>query len=171
MTSSRVLRVADIPSEPTVIFRDSSFFSAGESNAGNRLLPGLTEVLAQSQAQNSAEDHKKSSPPPVHCESLDLLVKFGRNDAVNISEGQCLWAIRRLLPSIPVPEIYGWSTEDGYVLLYMEMVKGVTVERRWPTMTDEEKHELWRALQSAVSELRTLSQDVNDQFLGMWCIC
>lgn len=124
MTSSRVLRVADIPSEPTVIFRDSSFFSAGESNAGNRLLPGLTEVLAQSQAQNSAEDHKKPSPPPVHCESLDLLVKFGRNDAVNISEGQCLWAIRRLLPSIPVPEIYGWSTEDGYVSMWMS-------RRRW----------------------------------------
>lgn len=88
-----------------------------------------------------------------------------------MSEGQCLWAIRRLLPHVPVPEIYGWSTEEGYVLLYMEMVKGVTVEKVWSIVADGQKDGFWRNLQSIVSELRTLTQEADDKFLGMWCVC
>lgn len=159
--------LTEIPSEPTVVFRDSSLFADSEIKEGNIRLPNLSEVLAESQAQNSPEAHKKPNPPPVYFESLGLVVKFGRDDTVSISEGQCLWALRTLLPSVPVPVIYGWSTEQEYVLLYMEKVKGVTVEKVWPTMTDDQKNAFWRNLQFVVSELRTLSQDPDNQFLGM----
>jgi hypothetical protein len=51
------------------------------------------------------------------------------------------------------------------VLTYMKMAKGLTVERRWPTMAVEEKQEFRRGLQSAVSELRYLSQE---QMTDLW---
>lgn len=95
-----------------------------------------------------------------------LRSSFGRDNTVSISEGQCLWTIRSLLPQLPVPEIYGWSTEAGYVLLYMELVNGVTVETRWDSMTAEEKLTFVNGMRSVVGELRTLRQDPADIFLG-----
>jgi hypothetical protein len=156
--------LASLPSEATVVFQSSSFFSRNNGHP----LPTLSEVLATSEVQNSSEDREKANPPPVFYESLGLAVKFGRDETVSVSEGQCLWALGRLLPEVPVPEIYGWSTEDGYVLLYMEMVKGVTVDKRWPSMTEDEKMGFWDTLKSVISNLRTLSQDPDDQFLGKW---
>lgn len=162
MAPGPTVSLAFLPSEATVVFQYSAFFSRNNGHP----LPSLSEVLATSAVQNSPEDREKANPPPVVFESLGLVVKFGRDETVSISEGQCLWALGRLLPGVPVPEIYGWSTEDGYVLLYMEMVKGVTAEKRWPSMTEDEKMGFWDTLKSVVSNLRTLSQDPNDQFLG-----
>ena len=133
MVPSPTISLASLPSEATVVFQHSSFFSRNNGHP----LPTLSEVLAASAVQNSPEDHKKANPPPVFFESLGLAVKLGRDETVSISEGQCLWALGRLLPEVPVPEIYGWSTEDGYVLLYLEMVKGVTFKKRWPSMTED----------------------------------
>jgi hypothetical protein len=164
MAPITTVSLASLPSEATVVFQSSSFFSRNNGHP----LPTLSEVLATSAAQSSSEDRQKANPPPVFYESLGLAVKFGRDETVSVSEGQCLWALGRLLPEVPVPELYGWSTEDGYVLLYMEMVKGVTVEKRWPSMTEDEKMGFWEALKSLVSNLRTLSQDPDDQFLGKW---
>ena len=161
---SPTISLASLPSESTEVFQCSSFFSRNNGHS----LPTLSDVLATSAVQNSSQDHEKANPPPVFFKSLGLAVKFGRDKTVRVSEGQCLWALGRLLPKVPVPEIYGWSTEDGYVLLYMEMVKGVTVEKRWPSMTEDEKIGFWGTLKSIVSNLRTLSQDLDDRFLGMW---
>ncbi|KAF5667248.1 phosphotransferase family [Fusarium heterosporum] len=160
--SSPTISLTSLPSKSTVVFQYSSFFSQNNGHP----LPTLSEVLATSAVQNSSEDHEKANPPPVFFKSLGLAVKFGRDETVSVSEGQCLWALRRLLPEVPVPEIYGWSTEDGYVLLFMEMVKGITVEKRWPSMTKDEKTSFWGTLKSVVSNLRTLSQDPDDRFLG-----
>ena len=49
---------------------------------------------------------------------MGLIVKFGRPIYVNIAECQCLWALRRHLPSVPVPEVYGW-THDRRLELYL----------------------------------------------------
>lgn len=165
MAPAPSLSVANIPSDPTVFFEDSSFFR----KFGTRCisLPNLSEVLAKSMEQNSQEAHRRPNPPPVFFESIRLAVKFGRDGTVSICEGQNMWAIRRLLPRVPVPEIYGWSTEDGYVLLYMEMIKGPTVETCWPTMIDDERQGFWRSLQTKISELRTLTQESPDPFLGL----
>ncbi|KAF4494145.1 transcription activator acu-15 [Fusarium agapanthi] len=135
-------------------------------NAFDRLVAATIENEHDENNGLLRTEDDKAGPPPVYFESLGLAVKFGRDETVSVSKGQCLWALGRVLPEVPVPEIYGWSTEDGYVLLYMEMVKGVTVEKRWPSMTEDEKTSFWGTLRSLVSSLRTLSQDPDDQFLG-----
>jgi len=96
-------------------------------------------------------------------ESLGLLVKYGKR---RVQVAQCLWALRHFLPEVPVPEIYGWTIEGGYVLLYMELVKGVTVEKRWPSMTNDEKTGFWKGFRAVFDDPRKLSQDPNEQFIG-----
>lgn len=147
MAPDRTIVLGTLPSGLSMAFKDSSFFSR---NNGQNSFPTLPEVLARSAEQNTSQFHNKSKPTPAFFESLGLVVKFGRDQSVHISKGQCLWALRQLLPEVPVPGIFSWSTEDGYVLLYPEMVKGVTVEKHWPSMTEEEKIGFWGALKSAV---------------------
>ncbi|KAF5241193.1 hypothetical protein FANTH_9189 [Fusarium anthophilum] len=101
------------------------------------------------------EDHQIDLGTWMHDSIFDTMGMFQPIDSAE-----------RVLPQVPVPEIYGWSTENGYVLLYTEMVKGVTVEERWPSMTEDEKTGFWGALRSLVSSLQTLSQDPDNQFLG-----
>lgn len=162
MASCFVSALGTLPSETTLTFHDSSFFSRHPGAS----LPNLQQVLAKSILQNPHLRHDHPRPPPVFFESLDLVVKFGRDENVHISEGQCLWAIRRFLPQVPVPEIFGWSSEDGYIMLYMEMVKGVTIEERWLSMTKDEKQGFWASLKSIVSDLHKPCQPLHNQFLG-----
>lgn len=159
--SKRIISLSSLPSGPNVIFHESSFFSRNDG----RPLPTLSEVRAESARQHSDDDHKMDDPPPVVFDSLGLLVKCGKR-RVEIAEGQCLWALNHFLPEVPVPEIYGWMTEGDYVLLYMEFVNGVTVEKRWPSMTDDKKAGFWKVLRAVFDNLRRLSQDPNDSFVG-----
>jgi hypothetical protein len=85
-------------------------------------------------------------------ESLGLLFKYGKG-RVQFAEGQYLWALKHLVPEVPVPEIYGWTTEGDFVILYMELVKGVTVEKRWLSMTDEERARFWKGVRDVVDNL------------------
>ncbi|ORY68852.1 kinase-like domain-containing protein [Pseudomassariella vexata] len=137
-TLKRTVLFSELPSGSSVTFPESSFFSRNNSQLS---LPTLAE-------------------------SLGLVIKCGRNGTVSISEGQCLWALRHYLPELPVPEIYGWSEEGGYVLLYMELIHGDTVGQRWDSMNSEEKPKLWGTLQSMHAELRTLRPDPQNTFLG-----
>ena len=69
---------------------------------------------------------------------MQLIVKFGFE--VSIAEGQCLWALRRLLRDhVPVPEVYGWRQDGEQVFIYMELVAGVTLEERWESLSSEER--------------------------------
>lgn len=165
MTALSSILPASVPSGSHVIFEESSIFSRHQGRAS---LPRLNEVIAEGAIQYPDQDPLISRPAPVFFHSLGLVVKYGRSPEVDISEGQCLWALRRFLPEVPVPEIYGWSSEGSYVLLYMEMVKGTacTVEQSWPSMTEDEKAELWCSLQFLVSKLRTLSQGPHHGFVG-----
>ncbi|KAJ4024616.1 hypothetical protein NW752_003180 [Fusarium irregulare] len=158
--SKRIISLSSLPSGPNVIFHESSFFSRNNG----RSLPTLSEVRAESARQHSDDDHRKDNSPVIF-ESLGLLVKYGK-ERVQVAEGQCLWVLNHFLPEVPAPEIYGWAAEDGYVLLYMELVNGVTVEKRWPSMTDDEKAGFWKALRAVFDNLRKLSQDPNDAFVG-----
>lgn len=161
-TPKRTVILSCLPSGSSVTFQESSFFSRNEPNV---TLPTLAEVLAASAIQDpSSCEHP--GLPPVLFESLGLVVKCGREDTVSISEGQCLWALRHLLPEIPVPEIYGWAEEGGYTMLYMELIHGDTVEKRWDLMSTEERHRFWGSLQSMYKTLRTLGPDPDNTFLG-----
>ena len=127
-------------------------------------LPSPFEVREQARVQDTDVAKDSFRPDRVKFPERGLLVKRGSD--VTIAEGQCLWALKRLLPEVPVPEIYGWATEGDYVLLYMELIDGVTVEKRWPLMTENEKTGFWKGVRAVVDSLRNLSQESNDHFIG-----
>jgi hypothetical protein len=98
-------------------------------------------------------------------DSLNIVVKYGSN--ITGSEAYCLRALRQLLPDeVPVPDVYGWCEDGGEGFIYMELIRGVTLERQWGSLSDQAKKEVCKQLRTAVDGLRKLHQDPSDQFLG-----
>jgi hypothetical protein len=99
----REVVLGTLPKGSSCVFEESSYFSR---NGRGCSLPPPAEVRRNQGPRPSQ---------PVRFEALNLIVKYGRE--ITIAEGQCLWAIRRLLPyQVPVPEVYGWCEEGGEVL-------------------------------------------------------
>ncbi|POR37750.1 Uncharacterized protein TPAR_02060 [Tolypocladium paradoxum] len=151
-----------LPSGPSATFRCSSYFSR---NGHDAVLPSPSEVLAKSAAQDPRFRNRQDRPP-VRFEELGLLVKFGKEPRVTIAEGQCLWTLRRVLPQVPVPEVYGWVQDEDYVFLFMELVQGVTLKERWACLTQEERIGLCENLRTMLGKLRHLRQEPGNTFLG-----
>ena len=139
-------------------FADSSFF-----RMSNRSLPTLTQVKALS---NDLYTHPQ--PTPVVFEDLNLLVKLGCN--VTVSEAQCLWMIKRVFQDqVPVPEVFGWRVDEkGYVFIYMELVRGQTLNDRWDGLDHLDKVVLSDQLSDIVKTLRLLEPDSSDQYIGVF---
>jgi hypothetical protein len=98
-------------------------------------------------------------------DSLNIVVKYGSR--VSGSEAYCLRALRQLLPDeVPVPDVYGWCEDGGEAFIYMELIRGVTLERQWGSLSDQAKKEVCKQLRTAVDGLRKLHQDPSDRFLG-----
>ena len=137
------------------MFKESTYFLR---NGPESSLPLPAEVRAnQGQGQYG----------PVQFESLNLLVKYGKD--ITVAEGQCLWALRRFLPSqVPVPEVYGWCEDNGEIFVYMELVKGVTLEKKWESLSEQEREIICDQLRVMSLSLRNLQQDPKDQFVGEW---
>ncbi|KAE8311045.1 hypothetical protein BDV41DRAFT_566060 [Aspergillus transmontanensis] len=77
-------------------------------------------------------------PPPAIFKELGLFVKWG--SSVQLSEAQCLYAIRQTLKGdVLVPEVYGWRTQGNEKYSYMEYVNGKSLEQIWPIMGHEDK--------------------------------
>lgn len=139
-------------------FADSSFF-----RMTNQSLPTLAQVKALSNGL-----YTDPQPNPVIFEDLNLLVKLGRN--VKVSEAQCLWMIKRVLhDQVPVPEVFGWRVdENGYVFIYMELIRGQTLNDRWDDLDHLDKAALSDQLCDIVKALRLLEQDPSDQYIGVF---
>lgn len=105
-----------------------------------------------------------STPRPVLFRSLNLVVKYGL--AINIAEAQCLWAVRNLVPSLPVPELYGWRQDNGQTFIYMQLIDGITLEEGWPDLDIEEKNNICIELRHILGDLRQLRQDPIAPFIG-----
>ena len=147
------ISVGMLPSGSSVVFNESTFFLR---NGQETSLPSPAEVRAH---------QRPGQHGPVQFESLNLLVKYGKE--ITVSEGQCLWALRRVLSSqVPVPEIYGWDDDGGEVFIYMEFVKGVTLEEKWASISKEDRESVCDQLRAMLLSLRNLKQDPKDQFLG-----
>ncbi|KAH6666666.1 hypothetical protein B0J14DRAFT_705157 [Halenospora varia] len=86
------ISVNDLPSQLSVIFKESSFFVR---NATDCELPLPCQVLA-----DGGHDPLRGRPPPVRYPALNLLVKYGEH--ITIADGQCLWAIYHL-ENLPIP--------------------------------------------------------------------
>lgn len=162
MKSSRTISIKSLPSGPSTTFRCSSFFLQNGKNAS---FPTPLEIFARSAAQTPAYQDCKERPP-VRFEELGLLVKFGSEPKVTITEGQCLWALRHALPSVPVPEIYGWTRDANFTYLFMELVSGITLENIWCPLSRLERTQICTELQFMLKELRSLRQETGQQFLG-----
>ncbi|RAH50495.1 uncharacterized protein BO95DRAFT_156279 [Aspergillus brunneoviolaceus CBS 621.78] len=68
---------------------------------------------------------------------------------------------------IPVPEVFGWRVDDeGYVFIYMELIKGPTLGECWDQLSMEEKGDMKHQLSQTMEKLRDLAQDLSDRFIG-----
>lgn len=164
------LTPSKVPCSPSFVVQDSSFFQQWDQ------LPSPSEVQARAKAQYLAGIHpdprrvhwtaaSHARPPPVVFEEMNLFVKWG--SWTKISEAQCLYAVRRLLKDdVPVPEVYGWRTEGNVKYIYMEYVKGKSLDQVWPTMGLEDKAGVCRELRTIFQRLRQVEQDPEDPFIG-----
>jgi aminoglycoside phosphotransferase (APT) family kinase protein len=60
-----------------------------------------------------------------------------------------------LLPDVvPVPEVFGWCQDGNEVFIYMQMVRGATLEERWEALTREERVDICEQLRPMVGALR-----------------
>ena len=159
MSSEKLLDRLTLPSGDKATFNNSAFFLRHTS------LPSPAEVRTAAAEQHPSHSGIVGRPFPVVFPLFGLLVKYGSE--ITIAEGQCLWAIRRLLDdSVPVPEIYGWDTDGDQVFLYMELIHGITLEERYPTLSSEEKSSISVQLGAIVRSLCTLRQSPEDTFVG-----
>lgn len=163
MSTNLTIHPHSLPEGSSVTFRSSSFFSCNPQTAK---LPSPSQVLARKSAGSHAGG--KFSHGPVFFHELGLAVKYGKGPEVTIAEGQSLWAIRRYLPRVPVPEIYGWTEDGDLTFIYMELMPGVTLEKHWASLVEGERTAICEELKGVISELRSLRQDPNNQFIGMF---
>ncbi|KAF3490864.1 uncharacterized protein GIQ15_00381 [Arthroderma uncinatum] len=152
-----------LPPAESATFLESSFFSR---NGPGTELPSPANVREQGTVQDPTSKDRDFSFQPVRYEQLGLIVKYGRAPQVTVAEGQLLWALRRVLPTVPVPEVYGWTHDNGQVFIYMELVQGVTLEQRWESLDRVERIEICEQLRVMILELRKLQHAPGDFFLG-----
>ncbi|RLL97414.1 hypothetical protein CFD26_102572 [Aspergillus turcosus] len=159
-----------IPDCPNFDVKDSSFFRKW------RELPSPRDVQAQAESQHLAgvnpdprrdyrRDASSGRPPPVVFEDMGLLIKWG--SLVEIHEAFTLYALRRLLSGrVPVPEVYGWRTEGDVQYIYMEYIRGQTLEQAWDKLEPDDHVMICRELRTICDNLRCLEQDPSDPFVG-----
>ncbi|EFE43102.1 hypothetical protein TRV_02107 [Trichophyton verrucosum HKI 0517] len=153
-----------LPSAESATFLESSYFSR---NGAEAALPSPANVREQSVLQGPASQAKRDYGfKPVRYEHLGLIVKYGRAPEVTVAEGQLLWALRRTLPTVPVPEVYGWTHDNGQVFIYMELIKGVTLEQRWGFLGPAERVAICEQLREIILDYRRLQHAPGDFFLG-----
>ncbi|ROT42204.1 phosphotransferase enzyme family protein [Sodiomyces alkalinus F11] len=162
LAENPTISVKDLPPNDSAAFKYSSFFSR---NRPHSKLPAPAQIRERALELDAAADCSPR-PAPVRYEDIRLLVKFGREPDVTEGEAQCFWALRRVLPQVPVPEVYGWTHDKDQVFIYMELVRGFTLEEAWNSMSSEEKVDICQQLKLYISELRTLRHAPGEFFLG-----
>lgn len=167
---SAVVTPADVPKAANFDVRTSSFFRH------HHQLPSPEEVRSRARAQYLACTHwgwktrdvskvYNARPAPAVFEDMSLFVKWGSD--VKITEGQTLYAIRNSCGnSVPVPEIYGWRMDGDETFLYMEAIRGKTLEDAWPEMKEDDRLRICSELRTILHNLRQLKQNPLDKFIG-----
>ncbi|KAI1093218.1 kinase-like domain-containing protein [Rostrohypoxylon terebratum] len=137
------------------VFPESRYFTSHMS-PGEPMLPTPAQVRALGHDPANPDTSSTTRPPPVKIPSLSLLVKYGSQ--VSIAEAECLLLVRKHLPSVPVPEVYGWCNDQNQTFIYMELVEGRTLEDAWDYISEDERISICSELQGMVSAWRQLSQ-------------
>jgi hypothetical protein len=159
LTFSNILHLSTLPSDESIIFKESSFFKH------HAALPSPDEVRQVVNSNSPLSPHDPNIAVLVPFPALSLMVKFSRY--TTIAEGQCLWAIRRVLKTaLPVPEVYGWRRDGESTFIYMELIEGITLEKRWDNLSAREREEICEELSRMVNAMRCVEQSPDESFVG-----
>lgn len=60
---------------------------------------------------------------------------------------------------MPIPEVYGWCHDKGEVFIFVELVRGVTLESRLHSLGKDDKISVCKQLRGMLVALRQLEQD------------
>ncbi|KAI1445007.1 kinase-like domain-containing protein [Annulohypoxylon stygium] len=137
------------------IFPQSTYFK-NHGFPGESILPTPAQVRALGHDPANPDTSSTTRPLPVKIQSLSLLVKYGSQ--VSVAEAECLILVRKHLPSVPVPEVYGWCDDENQTFIYMELVEGRTLEDAWDQLSEDERVSICSELQGIVSAWRQLPQ-------------
>ncbi|KAI0469285.1 phosphotransferase enzyme family protein [Xylaria cf. heliscus] len=143
------------------VFPDSAFFRERRAAA----LPTPAQVR-DINAKNRGKDKVGfDRPPPVKIESLGLFIKYGTH--VTVTEIRTQMMVReKLMGRVPVPEVFGWTQDQGQTFLYMSLVHGDPLHERWPTMTRDERSQICAELRWTANAWKSLKQDEDDCYIG-----
>ena len=163
---SSQLKVAGLPYDNEVNFYDSSFFLKHDLTS----LPSPNVVREVASRSEDPRTKRRTRPPPVYFPSLGLCVKYGTG--ITIAESQCLLIVpSKLSQYVPGPEVYGWCKDDGQVFIYMELMDGVTLEKSWEGLNEEDRLAVCKQLRCMVDAWRSLECESDSAFTGKLMIC
>ncbi|KAF4974128.1 hypothetical protein FZEAL_8938 [Fusarium zealandicum] len=145
------------------VFSDSSFFQERRAPS----LPSPKEIRAMSRATGSTRATSFDRPPPVTIPSLGLLVKYGGD--VGKNEAQTQRAMHSILQGqVPIPEVFGWTEDEGQGFIYMSLIDGEILQERWVAMSEFERQSVCHELKHMAKAWRTLEQAKRDPYVGSW---
>lgn len=146
-----------------IVFPESSFFKEKRASA----LPMPAEIRAINEASGKAYATNFNRPPTVMIPSRGLAVKYGAD--VTILEALTRMKVREQLQGqVPIPEVFGWTKDGVQGFIYMSLIQGETLLERWSGMHENERRAVCEELRRIVKAWRTLTQDDQDCYIGMW---
>ena len=153
----------DHPVQPAItrIFTESSFFT--EQRAPALPLPAEIRELNKSSGHHRATSLRR--PPPVSIPSLGLFVKYGSKVTVTEAETQ-VFMRSQLSGRAVIPEVFGWIEDGGQVFIYMSLVQGDTLQKRFPDLNEDERQAICKELRSLVNAWRSIAQEASDPYVG-----
>lgn len=151
--------VGQLPSDDNQVLRDSSFFKDNPVD-----LPSPEEVR-QKDRELHGDCHPMSRRPPIPFEELGLIVKYGFE--ITIAEAQCLWYFNKhMKDQVPTPELFGWCRAGGQTYIYMQLVRGQTMEEAWPSLSEQEKTLICEQLRGYAASWQALCQESEPYYIG-----
>ncbi|PKY05734.1 hypothetical protein P168DRAFT_130015 [Aspergillus campestris IBT 28561] len=140
---------------------NSTFFKHHQAST----LPSPAKVRSTNKATNNPHSTSFNRPPPVKFPSLGLIVKYGADVTVTEARTQQL-VYERLSGVVPVPEVFGWTEDGEQVFIYMALVEGETLEKRWGVLNEEEREAICKELNGMVKAWRSLEYPDQGLYVG-----
>lgn len=149
--------------QPFKVYPKSTFFQESRASA----LPSPAEIRALSEATGHYRAKSLNRPPPVIMPSLGLAVKYGTDVTAAEAETQVLLH-ERLRDQVPIPEVFGWTEDQGQGFIYMSLIEGGTLQTRFGKMDESERQAVCNELKDMVKAWRALPQEETDTYIGRW---
>ncbi|KAJ5690400.1 hypothetical protein N7462_004792 [Penicillium macrosclerotiorum] len=142
---------------------ESTFFYADE----DRVLPTPTEIRAINEAFGDPSKTFKPRAAPVKLPSLGLFIKYGSRVFVTEAKTQ-QWLHTILKGRVPIPEVFGWTEDDGQTFIYMALVDGDMLMDRWESLDEKERQCICHELNYMVQQWREVSipHNASESYIG-----